>query len=393
MASGRPPLRRQVGASSARRVILAAAALATLCALAGSPGADSGAAGAAARASAPATVWLCRPGLRNNPCISNLTTTIVDGNGSSRIERAAPAPNPSIDCFYVYPNVSTQPTLNANLHIDPQQRSVAREEASRFSQTCRVYAPMYPEVTLAALHENQINPRTTGVAYRGLLAAWNDYLIRYNKGRGVVLIGASEGAALLIGIIKREIDPDPAERRLLVSALLMGGNVLVAKGAVVGGDFVHVPACRADTQTGCVVAFSAYSAQPPPDSSFGRPSTSVNGNDGIEPTSVARLQVLCANPASLPGGPGPLIPYFPQPGRHGSAWVSYPGLYRAQCKTAQGATWLQVTDVGGPNDTRPVVQQATPAWGLHDDEMDLTLGNLVDVVRDQSAAYAATASH
>jgi hypothetical protein len=73
--------------------------------------------------------------------------------------------------------------------------------------------------------------------------------------------------------------------------------------------------------------------------------------------------------------------------------VSYPSLYRAQCRTSGGATWLQVTDIAGPRDSRPIVQQtAGPGWGLHDDDVNLALGNLVQIVRSESAAYTSSSS-
>jgi len=347
----------------------------------------SGEAGSAARSGG--TVWLCRPGAPDNPCTASLTTTVVRGDGSKSVQHVSPAKNPPLDCFYVYPTVSLQGTLNANLHIDPEERQVATEQASRFSQVCRVYAPIYPQLTEYATTHGAINPRTTEVAYRGLLAAWNDYLAHDNHGRGVVLIGHSQGAALLIGLIKRQIDPNPEERHLLVSALLMGGNVAVPTGKVVGGDFTHIPACQADTQTGCVIAYSTFNAQPPADSVYGSLSTSINAHDGIEPTSLTGLQVLCTNPASLSGGTAALVPYFLSNGQVATPWVSYPNLYRAQCRTAGGASWLQVTSTAGQGDGRPLAQQTSgPRYGLHNDDVNLALGNLVDVVRSESAAYA-----
>ncbi len=160
-------------------------------------------------------------------------------------------------------------------------------------------------------------------------------------------------------------------------------------GKVVGGDFTHVPACQADTQTGCVIAYSTFNAQPPADSVYGRLSTSINAHDGIEPTSLTGLQVLCTNPASLSGGTAALIPYFPSNGQVATPWVSYPNLYSAQCRTAGGASWLQVTSTARPGDGRPLVQQTSgPRFGFHNDDVNLALGNLVDVVRSESAAYA-----
>ncbi len=359
---------------------------------------------ATASPSTSSTVWLCRPGLSGNPCTSSLTTTVVRANGTTYVQYARPARNPAIDCFYVYPTVSTQPTANANLHIDPQERAVAIAQASPFSQVCRVYAPMYPQLTISAISKG-IRPQSAVTAYFGVLSAWKNYLARDNNGRGVVLIGHSQGASLLIGLIKREVDPNPTERHLLVSALLMGGNVIVPTGQVVGGDFAHIPACQTNAQTGCVLAYSSFNSMPPANSFFGRVGTSISALSGLSPTSAAGLQVLCTNPTALAGGAGPSNPYFPTkpfPGSRSSLeygatsmrtvrtpWVSYPNLYRAQCQSSGGATWLQVTDTAGPKDTRPTVEPVLgPKWGLHLDDVNLALGNLVQVVRDESLAYA-----
>jgi predicted esterase len=42
-----------------------------------------------------------------------------------------------------------------------------------------------------------------------------------------VLIGHSQGAGMLIHLMRQEVDPNPTQRRQMVSALLMGGNVSV----------------------------------------------------------------------------------------------------------------------------------------------------------------------
>ena len=52
------------------------------------------------------------------------------------------ARHPKIDCFYVYPTVSGQPTLLANFNVDPVERSIALYQAARYSQYCRVFAPV-----------------------------------------------------------------------------------------------------------------------------------------------------------------------------------------------------------------------------------------------------------
>ena len=59
------------------------------------------------------TVWLCEPGVQPNPCVGSLETTYVSSSGESRVETATNAPNPRVDCFYVYPTVSDQQGPNS----------------------------------------------------------------------------------------------------------------------------------------------------------------------------------------------------------------------------------------------------------------------------------------
>src|SRR5271165_5828852 len=96
--------------------------------MAGAPavsGQESDAGIPAASADAAGTVWLCRPGLANNPCLANLDTTVVPAQGATTVQDSTPATNPPFDCFYVYPTVSTERTINANLLVHPAERDAA----------------------------------------------------------------------------------------------------------------------------------------------------------------------------------------------------------------------------------------------------------------------------
>jgi Protein of unknown function (DUF3089)/Divergent InlB B-repeat domain len=377
------------------------------------------------------TVWLCQPGLANDPCESDLTTTVQLPNGSSFVKHAKPAKNPPVDCFYLYPQVSSQNALNANLEIEPEQTQIAIDQASRFSQVCKVYAPMYPQLTVRGGLAG-ITPAEATIAYDGALAAWRYYLANYNHGRGVVLIGHSLGAATLKQLIKEQIDPNPALRHRLVSADLLGGQVTVPIGRDVGGDFQHVPACHAAWQTGCVVAYSSFLKEPPEPSNLGRVASPY-----FETEPNPSLQILCVNPATLfPGDrsgrseddrfggsqrdelrgsqrdergssrgdrSGLLLAYestSPFPGVLGSflqvpqaptPWVSTPGQYSAQCKHSNGASWLQLTEspfTGPGGDPRlQIAETLGPLWGTHLVDVNIALGNLVGLTAVQSWAY------
>ena len=99
--------------------------------------------GAAAPAAAK-TVWLCKPGLRDNPCSPSLRTSVLS-TGEKKIAtlNVKRRQRPRYDCFYVYPTVSNQPGVQATKAIDPELRSIALYQAARYSRDCRVYAPVY----------------------------------------------------------------------------------------------------------------------------------------------------------------------------------------------------------------------------------------------------------
>jgi hypothetical protein len=349
-------------------------------------------AGALAGSAQAKTTWLCKPGMKGDPCTPSLRTTAFSNRGSKlRVENVKAAKAPKIDCFYVYPTVSDQPGQNANLTVDPVERSIALYQAARYSQVCRVFAPMYRQGTIGGLGGGGI-AAAYKIAYADVLAAWKDYLAHFNHGRPFVLIGHSQGTFHLRKLLSQQIDPKPALRKRLISAILLGGNVLVKKGKDVGGDFKHVAACRSDTQLGCVVAFSSFDQVPPADSKFGRSAT-------------AGLQVLCTNPASLHGGSAALDAIEPtQPFAPGSIalgiqllqltlpkastpWLEVRDAFKGHCSTAGGATFLSLFPQGASPTPKP---SPDPTWGLHLVDGNIALGNLVSIVQSEAAAYAAT---
>lgn len=348
------------------------------------------------------TVWLCKPGQHPDPCTPGLSTTVYSPTLTQiGVEHPKQLSHRAIDCFYVYPTVSDQKTGNANLHVDPAEKSVALYQAARYSQYCRVFAPMYRQLTLAGLPGSGAAPTTQPnpiLAYDDVQNAFQDYLQHYNHGRGFVLIAHSQGSFLLRALIAASIDPKPAVRRLLVSGILMGGNVVVRRGEKIGGDFKHVPGCQSASQLGCVIAFSTFDQPPPVNAMFGIP---VSTN--LQPLHNPSLQVLCTNPAALAGGSellNPIVPSAPfAPGTtiaEGNAalnfkflqpptvWWTVPGAYSARCTTSNGATVLEVTPLRGAPDPNPV---PSPAWGLHLLDANIALGNLISIVRREAAAF------
>ena len=340
-----------------------------------------------------ATQWLCRPGQAKDPCMAPLAATVVPASGPRTLQSSQDDPESKFDCFYVYPTVSTEHADNADLTVQPAEEAAAVSQASRFSQVCRVWAPMYRQRTAGSLAKGLgADPHADAVAYDSVLSAWKDYLAHDNGGRPIIFIGHSQGAAMLIRLLAGQVDANSGLRSRTVVAILAGGNVTVPGRKTVGATFEHLPLCTASTQTACVIAYSSFPSQPPRNSNFGRPGQGVSLQSGQ--TRTQGVDVACVNPASIGGGSATLDPYFltttstPPPPPVTTPWVTYPDLYSGSCERAGGTTWLQVstTTVGG----RPVVTQSLgPTWGYHADDINLALGNLISDVRTEEAAYTA----
>ena len=353
--------------------------------------------------------WLCWPG-RDDACASDLTTTVVRADGSTSTEAFQADPNAPIDCFYVYPTVSHDPGAVSTMTVEPEERNVVVQQAARLRAKCRLYAPMYRQFTLTALAQIIAHPPAPGttppprpaVGYNDVVDAWNYYLAHENHGRGVVLVGHSQGSGVLTQLIKREIDGKPAQARL-ISAILMGTALVVPAGGDVGGDFKSVPLCHSASQLGCAIAYSSFrETSPPPDNSrFGRPRLA----------DAAGLEAACVNPAALGGGMGEAKSYFGAPlvdngvapfdwdkGKAiATPFVSVPGLISATCVHTGPFHYLSIHINADPASPRAsdipgdivIGGFILKDWGLHLIDANLFMGNLVDIVGAEGKAWQA----
>jgi len=397
---------RMVGA---RRLAVAGAALVI------AAGLTTG--GCSSSSSGPSTpaglVWVCRPGQTADPCASSLAATTVTAGGTLQLASWPHSAMASrFACFYVHGSDGLTGIGNTSLAVTSVDRAVAVEQAAPLSQVCQVWAPAYRSQTLPTVEKGLTGDQallrsTFTVAFDSVLPAWQWFLAHTN-GMPVVLIGDSQGSAILIHLISALLDYEPSVLRRLMVVILVGGNLQVPAGKTAGATFTRVPLCTSATQTGCAIAFSSYPSQPPPDSMFGRPGQGVSLQSGQ--TAKAGQQVACVNPAALVGGTGDLDPYLLTstqtaqiPGYErltepvATPWVTYPGLYSATCEQGGGATWLQVTSLAGTSHTRPVVNDnhlgglagadTGPAYGYHGYEYSLTLGNLLHDVAVEEASW------
>ncbi|WP_454714026.1 DUF3089 domain-containing protein [Caulobacter segnis] len=365
----------------------------------------------AACAQAPANVapndygnkdsWLCWPG-RADACAVDQTTTIVQADGKTSTEAFKAATAPAYDCFYVYPTVSTDPGGNSDMVIDPAERSVVEQQLARFGSKCRVFAPMYRQVTLAALRTvmmGQASPGNGVLAYGDVRDAWRWYLANENKGRGVVLIGHSQGSRMLLDLLKNEIDGKPAQKQM-ISAYVLGMNTPVADG-----KFGTIPLCAKADQAGCLVTYVSFraSSPPPANSRFGKtdeqgrragcvnPAALLAGKASTDEASLHAYLGTKPFLSSLPPKP------FAKDVTVTTPFVSLPGLLSAKCVSEGDFSYLAVKVNGDPADPRTdeitgdIVLPGGAVlkdWGLHLIDVNLEMGDLVALADRQAKAYA-----
>jgi hypothetical protein len=357
----------------------------------------------------PAPVqWLCHPDTTSDPCDLPTDTTDLGTGEVSTADQVAESDKP-VDCFYVYPTVSDQLALNADLTPQPEVQSIASYQAARFSSQCRVFAPIYRQLTLtpgigAGLAAGLAGVSLAQTGYSDVLAAWNDYLAHDNNGRGVILIGHSQGTMMLRKLIHDQIDPNPALRKQLVGAFLMGGNVTTARGSTVGGDFQNTPVCTQQGESGCVVAYSTAVADP---------TVSLFGNssfDALSPMmglpSGPGYQIACTDPGVLSGNSEPVgltIPSSPYAFGIISVLLGYTSFPHGVPTSASSWTTSAERAVGGCTETNgyrfyqfhltdPAGQPVNelPLFNSHLVDMNLGYDRLVSIAEQQIRTWQAS---
>lgn len=335
--------------------------------------------------------WLCHPGKDGDLCDIDLTTTVVSADGSTAKIASTPAADPGVDCFYVYPTVSRDATPNSDMIPGPGEINVVEQQFARFNEVCRTYAPTYRQLTLTALRKRMMGQNVEGLDptlnYRDVKDAWETYLREDNNGRGVIIVGHSQGSGLIDKLLRSEIVGKPVANQV-ISVMPLGMTIHPAEN----GEY-PMPPCESKSQTGCMISYVSFRAgEVPPETSF----FGVKAKDGG--------RAMCVNPVALSGKPmdarmsnASQIQGFGEGVEVDTKFVSVPGLLSASCSSNDRFNWLSVSVNADPADPRTdsiagdVVAGGVinKDWGLHLIDSNVTMGNMIDIATAQIAAYEA----
>ena len=339
---------------------------------------------------AVASSWICLPG-RKDVCSTPLATTDLKTAGYGSKGPSLVAKDPPFDCFYVYPTVSRDSGLNSDLSAN-EELGATQSQFARFASVCRPFVPIYRQMTLAA-----IAALSTGgdvgsaarLAYRDVAAAWRDYIANRNKGRPFVLVGHSQGSALLQQLIAREIEGKPIARQMKL-AILPGYNLLVPEGKLVGGTLKSTPLCSRAGETGCVMSWESFreGSEPPPGAMFGyadRPGMTVGcvnpANPGSRGWEVLDSYWYARSANPVPGGPIQWSTEGPPP----TPYLRTEGLVSARCVNDGPRGYLSIRTNADSKDKRTdriggevgALGMFLPGWGMHLAEMSIAQGDLI----------------
>ena len=346
-----------------------------------------------------ASSWLCLPG-RADVCSTPLATTALSANGYGSTGQSSVEKDPPLDCFYVYPTVSRDQGMNSDLKAS-EEIGAAQVQFARFAGVCRTFAPIYRQMTLGAVAAFAAGANITSageLAYRDVAASWRNYLATRNKGRPFVLIGHSQGSAMLQTLISREIETNPAVAARMKLAILPGFNTIVPQGKLVGGTFKKTPLCSRPGQTACVISWVSFREKnvPPAGAIFGvtdEPGMTVGCVNPARPgaTDWVSLDSYWYTRSALPVPGGPIS--WSAEGAPATPFVRTEGLVSAKCVNdgQRGCLWIRTNHKAGENWTDRiggevgVMNMFLPGWGMHLSDVYEAQGDLLRQVGDLSA--------
>lgn len=345
------------------------------------------------------SAWLCLPG-RADICSTPLATTALNPNGYGSTGQSSVAKDPALDCFYVYPTVSKDQAMNSDLDVS-EEKGATEVQFARFASVCRPFAPVYRQMTLAAVAAYSAGANidaAAALAYGDVLAAWRNYLATRNDGRPFVLIGHSQGSVLLQQLVAKEIETNPTLAARMKLAIIPGFNVLVPQGKLVGGTFKKTPLCSREDETGCVISWTSFREKnvPPDGAMFGiaeQPGMTVGCVNPARPGATDWVPLdsywYARSSYPVPGGPISWSSEGPPP----SPYLRTEGLVSAKCidQGQRGYLWIRTNHKPGEKWTDRIGGEVgilgmfLPAWGMHLSDIDEAQGDLIREVGEIGA--------
>jgi hypothetical protein len=209
----------------------------------------------------------------------------------------APEARGAYAVFFVHPTSYIRPAIGADApwnaplgddEAEARARLFLRGMASPFAAADEIWAPKYRQAVFGAfLTDKPEAQQALDLAYRDVAQAFDFFVATVDKDEPIVLAGHSQGALMVLRLLREKIVGTPLEKRIAM-VYPIGWPVSVAHDLPALG----LPACATPDQAGCIATWSSF-AEPADPSQLLERFTATPGFDG-EPRGDGAI--LCTNP-------------------------------------------------------------------------------------------------
>ncbi|KQT32263.1 hypothetical protein ASG29_10615 [Sphingomonas sp. Leaf412] len=232
-------------------------------------------------------MWLARPDLPGNPALwtpTGYTPRTTPGGAA---------------VFFIHPtSYLSRAHWNApvtDAEANARAALFLRGQASAFNAVGEIWAPRYRQATFGAFLTTEADAdRALAFAYRDVAAAFDAFLTAIPRDRPVILAGHSQGALHLTRLLRERVATDPALKRRIVAAYVVGWPVSTATDLAALG----LPACTAPAQRGCILSWQSFAEPADPKLVL----DTYDATTGFDGKPRRGTPMLCTNP--ILGTPG-----------------------------------------------------------------------------------------
>jgi hypothetical protein len=190
-------------------------------------------------------MWMARPDRPNNPA-----QWVPEG--------FTVATAPEVAVFFVHPtSYLDRSQWNAPLDsTDANGRAeiFLRGQASAFNGIGAIWAPRYRQATFGAFLTSEESARQAlALAYRDVLAAFDQFLKEIGPDRPIILAGHSQGALHLTHLLKDRVAGQPLARRI-AAAYVIGWPV----SKIADLPELGLPECQSAGQANCILSWQSF---------------------------------------------------------------------------------------------------------------------------------------